>query len=44
MSLKQAYDLYKKATRFTEVIDKLKKRNFTGEESIKLLISSFSFF
>lgn len=43
MSLKQAYDLYKKATKFTEGIDKLKKGNFTDEESIKLLISSFSF-
>ena len=43
MSLKQAYDLYKKATKFTEGIEKLKKGNFTDEESIKLLISSFSF-
>lgn len=43
MSLKQAYDLYKKATKFTEGIEKIKKGNFTDEESIKLLISSFSF-
>lgn len=43
MSLKQAYDLYKKATKFTEGIEKLKKGNFTDEESIKLLISGFSF-
>lgn len=43
LSLKQAYDLYKKATKFTEGIEKLKRGNFTDEESIKLLISSFSF-
>ncbi|MBR3697794.1 MAG: hypothetical protein IKM97_06040 [Clostridia bacterium] len=43
MSLKQAYDLYKKATKFTEGINKLRQGNFTDEESIKLLISSFSF-
>lgn len=43
MSLKQAYDLYKKATKFTDGIKQLKQGNFTDEESIKLLISSFSF-
>ena len=43
MSLKQAYDLYKKATKFTEGIEKLSKGNFTDEESVKLLISGFSF-
>lgn len=43
MSLNQAYNLYKKATKFTEGINKLKNGNFTDEESIKLLISSFSF-
>ena len=43
MSLKQAYDLYKKSTKFTEGIEKLKKGNFTDEESIKVLVSSFSF-
>ena len=36
MTLKQAYNLYKKATRFAE-------GNFTDKESIKLIISSFSF-
>ncbi len=34
MSLKQAYDLYKKATRFTEGMQKIKEGNFTDEESI----------
>lgn len=43
ISLKQAYDLYKKATRFTEGIKELKKGNFTDEESIRLLLASFSF-
>ena len=43
MSLKQAYDLYKKATKFHDGIDKLTKGKFTDEESIKLLISGFSF-
>lgn len=43
ISLKQAYDLYKKSTKFTEGIEKLSKGNFTDEESIKLIISSFSF-
>ena len=43
MTLKQAYNLYKKATRFAEGIENLKKGNFTDEESIKLIISSFSF-
>ena len=43
MSLKQEFDLYKKATKFTNGIDKLAKGKFTDEESIKLLISGFSF-
>ena len=43
MSLKQAYDLYKKATKFTEGIAKIKEGNSTDEESIKLLNSTFSF-
>lgn len=43
MSLKQAYDLYKKATKFTEGIEKLSEGNFTDEESIKVIISSCSF-
>lgn len=43
MTLKQAYNLYKKATRFAEGIENLKKGNFTDKESIKLIISSFSF-
>ncbi len=43
MSLKQAYDLYKKATKFTKGINKIKEGKFTDEESIKLLTSSFSF-
>ena len=36
MSLKQAYDLYKKATKFQDGIDKISKGNFTDEDSIKL--------
>lgn len=43
MSLKQAYDLYKKATKFTETINQLKNEKFIGEASIKLFISSCSF-
>lgn len=43
MSLKQAYDLYKKSIKFTEGIENISKGNFTDEESIKLIISSFSF-
>lgn len=43
MSLKQAYDLYKKATKFTEGIAKIKEGKITDEESIKLLNSTFSF-
>ena len=43
MSLKQAYDLYKKATKFQDGIDKISKGNFTDEDSIKTIITSFSF-
>lgn len=43
ISLKQAYDLYKKATKFQDGINKLKDGNFTDEESIKALITGFSF-
>lgn len=42
-SLKQAYDLYKKVIKFQDGIDKIKRGNFTDEESIKTLITSFSF-
>lgn len=43
MSLKQAYDLYKKATKFQDGIDKISKGNFTDEDSIKAIITSLSF-
>lgn len=43
MSLKQAYDLYKKVMKFQVGIDKINKGNFTDENSIKTLITSFSF-
>ena len=43
MSLKQAYDLYKKVTKFQDGIDKISKGNFTDEDSIKTIISSISF-
>ena len=43
ISLKQAYDLYKKSTKFSEGLDKIKKGDFTDVESIKVIISSFSF-
>lgn len=43
MSLKQAYDLYKKVMKFQNGIDKISKCNFTDEDSIKTLITSFSF-
>lgn len=43
MSLKQAYDLYKKVMKFQDGIDKISKGNFTDEDSIKTLITSFSF-
>ena len=43
MSLKQAYDLYKKVMKFQDGIDKISKGDFTDEDSIKTLITSFSF-
>ncbi len=43
MSLKQAYDLYKKVTKFQGVIDKISKGNFADEDSIKTIITSLSF-
>ena len=43
MSLKQAYDLFRKSTRFTEGINKLKEGKYTDEESLRLLITSISF-
>lgn len=43
MSLKQAYDLYKKVIKFQDGIDKITKGNFTDEDSIKTIITSFSF-
>lgn len=43
MSLNQAYNLYKKATRFFYGIENLRKGDFTDEESIKLIITGFSF-
>ena len=43
MSLKQAYDLYKKVTKFQNGIDKISKGNFTDEDSIKTIITSLSF-
>ena len=43
MSLKQAYDLYKKVMKFQDGIDKINKGDFTDEDSIKTLITSFSF-
>lgn len=43
MSLKQAYDLYKKVIKFQDGIDKISKGNFTDENSIKTIITSFSF-
>ena len=43
MSLKQAYDLYKKSTKFIEGIKKIKEGNFVDKESLKLIISGFSY-
>lgn len=43
MSLKQAYDLYKKVIKFQDGINKIREGNFTDEDSIKTLITSFSF-
>lgn len=43
ISLKQAYDLYKKVTKFQDGIDKISKGNFTDEDSIKTIITSLSF-
>lgn len=43
MSLKQAYDLYKKVMKFQDGIDKINNGDFTDEDSIKTLITSFSF-
>ena len=43
MSLKQAYDLYKKVIKFQDGIDKISKGNCTDEDSIKKIITSISF-
>ena len=43
MSLKQAYDLYKKVTKFQNGIDRIIKCDFTDEECLKALITSISF-
>lgn len=43
MSLKQAYDLYKKVMKFKDGIDKISKGNFTDADSIKTIITSLSF-
>ena len=43
MSLKQAYDLYKKVIKFQDGIEKISKGNYTDEDSIKTIITSFSF-
>lgn len=43
MSLKHAYDLYRKVMKFQDGIDKIIKGNFTDEDSIKAIITSFSF-
>lgn len=43
MSLKQAYDLYKKEIKFQDGIEKITKGDFTDEDAIKALITSFSF-
>lgn len=43
MSLKQAYDLYKKVMKFQDGINKISKGNFTDEDSIKTIITSISF-
>ena len=43
MSLKQSYDLYKKTIKFQNGIDKISKGNLTDEDSIKTIITSFSF-
>ncbi len=43
ISLKQAYDLYKKVIKFQNGIDKISKGNFTDEDSIKAIITSISF-
>ena len=43
MSLKQAYDLYKKVIKFQDGIDKISKGKFTDEDSIKTIITSISF-
>ena len=43
MSLKQAYDLYKKVIKFQDGIDKISNGNLTDEDSIKPIITSISF-
>ena len=43
ISLKQAYDLYKKTTKFQDGIDIIIKGDFTDEERLKALITSISF-
>lgn len=43
MSLKQAYDLYKKVMKFQNGIDRIVKCDFTDEERLKALITSISF-
>lgn len=43
ISLKQAYDLYKKSIKFTEGIKKIKEGDLLDSESIKLIILGISF-
>ena len=43
ISLKQAYDLYKKMTKFQDGLEKIGKGDFTDIDSIKTLITSFGF-
>ena len=43
MSLKQAYDLYKKVMKFQNGIDKISKGSFTDEDSTKTIITSLNF-
>ena len=43
IKLKQAYELYKKVSKFEEGINQLKNGNFTDAESIKLLLANISF-
>lgn len=43
ISLKKSYELYKKMLKFNQNIDRLKRCDFTNQETVKVILSSFNF-